>query len=77
MGKEKEEILANAKDLLNEFSKKLDGISGEEFHFENDCGLREEGKPWQTDIEFKETMMSNAPFVEDGFIVAEKAGWKK
>lgn len=75
--KEKEEIRKKAKDLLNEFSEKLAKISGQESHFEKDNGLREKGKPWETDEEFRETTLSNAPLVEDEFIVAEKAGWGK
>ena len=75
--KEKEEIRAKAKTLLNEFSAKLSSISGKEEHFENESGLREQGKPWQTTEEFKETTLSNAPFVEDEFLVAEKGAWKK
>lgn len=75
--KEKEEIRTKAKTLLNEFSTKLEKISGEESHFENNFGLREQGKPWETIEEFRETTLSNAPFVEDEFITAEKAGWNK
>jgi hypothetical protein len=75
--KEKEEIKKKAKDLLNEFSAKLESINGEESHFESESGLREQGKPWETLPEFRETTMSNAPFVEDEFITAEKARWNK
>ena len=74
---EKEEIKEKAKGLLNEFSSKLEAISGEESHFQKGEGLREQGEPWKTDGEFKETTLSNAPFVEDDFVVAEKAGWGK
>jgi|APSaa5957512576_1039674.scaffolds.fasta_scaffold105401_1 hypothetical protein len=74
---EKEEIKKKAKDLLDEFSEKLEKVGGKEFHFENDSGLREEGRPVKTLKEFRETTLSNAPFVEDEFITAEKAGWNK
>ena len=74
---EKEEIKKKAKDLLDEFSEKLEKISGEEFHFEKNSGLREQGEPVETLPEFRETTLSNAPFVEDEFITAEKAGWNK
>jgi hypothetical protein len=75
--KEKVEIRKKAKDLLDEFSSKLEKINGKESHFENDNGIRNQGKPWETLQEFRETTLSNAPFVEDEFITAEKAGWGK
>jgi len=74
--KEKEQIRKDSKKLLNEFASKLDKIKAKEGHFENESGTREEGDGWKTDEEFKSTMLSNAPFVEDNFIVAEKGGWK-
>ena len=78
--KEKEEIRANAKKMLESFSKKLTSIKGIEEHFESSeskDGQREEGKPWQTAPEFRDLFFLNAPFVEDEFIVSEKGGWKK
>jgi hypothetical protein len=75
--KEKEEIRKDSKKLLNEFASKLEKIKAPEGHFENESGTREEGDGWETDQEFKSTMFSNAPFVEDDAIVAEKGGWKK
>ena len=73
---EKEQIRKDSKKLLNEFASKLDKIKGSESHFQNESGTREEGDGWTTDPEFKSTMISNAPFAEDGFIVAEKGAWK-
>ena len=73
---EKEEIKKNAKKILDEFASRLEKIKVEEEHFVLDSGLREEGEPWFTDNEFRDTMFSNAPNVEDDFIVAEKGGWK-
>lgn len=75
--KEKEQIRKDSKKLLNEFASKLSKIKASEGHFENASGTRDEGSGWTTDEEFKSTMLSNAPFVEDEFIVAEKGGWKK
>ncbi len=75
--KEKKEIKKQAKSLLNEFSKKLDKIKTKEDHFSNQDGLRNEGDGWKTDEEFRSTMLANAPFVEDDFLVAEKGRWKK
>ena len=74
---EKEEIKKKARDLLNEFSLKLEAVGGEESHFERGSGLRELGTPVEVLAEFRETTLSNAPFVEDEFVTAEKAGWNK
>jgi hypothetical protein len=74
--KEKEEIKRDSKKLLNEFASKLSKIKAPEGHFENETGSRDEGDGWTTDEEFKSTMLSNAPFVEDDAIVAEKGAWK-
>jgi len=74
--KEKEQIREDSKKLLNEFASKLDKIKATEGHFQNESGTREEGDGWETDPEFKSTMLSNAPFAEDDFIIAEKGGWK-
>lgn len=74
---EKEEIKKNAKNLLDEFSAKLSKISVKELKKEEKENLREEGKGWETNSEFRELMLDNAPLVEDGFVVAEKGGWKK
>ena len=54
-----------------------ENIGGEESHFENSLGLREEGKPWSFNEEFRSTMISNAPFVEDEFLVSGKGILKK
>jgi hypothetical protein len=77
---EKQEIRADSKKLLLEFSSKLASIKGIEEHFESDIeksGQRDEGEPWNCDLMFRDLMFLNAPFVEDDFIVAEKGGWKK
>jgi len=74
---ERAEIKKEAKSLLNKFASKLAHIKAPEGHFENQSGTREEGSGWETDEEFKETTLSNAPFVEDNTIVAEKGAWKK
>lgn len=74
---EKEEIRNESKKLLSEFSKKLENIKASEEHFENNSGTREEGDGWQTDPDFRSITFSNAPLVEDKFIVAEKGKWKK
>ena len=75
--KEKEQIRRDSKSLLNEFASKLAHIKTTDKHHENGLGTREEGTGWETDEEFKSTTLSNAPFVEDNFLVAEKGAWKK
>ena len=74
--KEKEKIRKESKSLLNEFASKLSKIKVSEPHFENETGAREEGDGWNTDPDFKDLTLLNAPFIEDDFIVAEKGGWK-
>ena len=74
--KEKQQIQKDSKKLLNEFASKLSKIKAPEDHFENNSGTREEGSGWETDPEFRSTTFSNAPFVEENSIVAEKGGWK-
>ena len=75
--KERKEIRKSSKNLLNEFASKLSKIKTSGSHFENASGMREEGDGWNTDSEFREITLLNAPFVEDDLIVAEKGGWKK
>lgn len=74
---EREQIKLDSKKLLNEFAIKLSKIKAPEGHFENGSGVREEGDGWETDAEFRSITMSNAPFVEEDSIIAEKGGWKK
>jgi len=74
---EKDQIKQDSKRLLTEFASKLSKISAPENHLENGNGTRQEGTGWETDEEFKNTTLANAPFVEDNFLVAEKGAWKK
>jgi arginine deiminase len=74
---EKQQIKQDSKKLLNEFAAKLSKIKAPEGHHENQSGTREESDGWQTDEEFRNTTLANAPFVEDNTIVAEKGAWKK
>ena len=73
---EKEEIRHGAKRLLKQFAEKISKIKFAEAHFENNSGSREEGTSWKTDDDFREITLNNAPFVDDGYIVAEKGTWK-
>ncbi len=74
---EREQIKLDSKKLLNEFAIKLSKIKAPEGHFENGSGVREEGDGWETDTEFRSITLSNAPFIEEDSIVAERGGWKK
>ena len=74
--KEKQQIQKDSKKLLNEFASKLSKIKSKEDHFQNESGTREEGNGWETDPEFKSTMLANAPFTDKDSIVAEKGAWK-
>ena len=75
--KEKQQIQKDSKKLLNEFASKLSKIKNTENHIENKTGTRKESNGWDTDPEFRNITFSNAPFVEDNSIVAEKGTWKK
>ena len=78
--KEKEEIRKDSKKLLNEFASKLSKIktsASTEEQKKNTSGTRDEGDGWDTDPDFRSITLSNAPFVEDDLIVAEKGAWKK
>lgn len=74
--KEKEEIKASAKKLLDEFSSKLSKIKTSEPKPEANENLRPENNGWKTDDSFRELMMDNAPMAEDGLIIAETGKWK-
>jgi len=74
--KEKQEIKKQAKEILDNFSKKLEKIKTKEEHFSQDSGLRKEGDGWEISEDFRQLMFENAPNVENDAIVAEKGGWK-
>jgi hypothetical protein len=74
---ERTEIARDAKKLLNDFAGKLSKIKTKESHFENEDGCRDEGEPWKTEDCFRDIMLVNAPFSDEGSIVAEKGAWKK
>jgi len=74
--KEREQIKKDSKKLLDTFAKKLETIKAKESHFSNSSGTRQEGEGWNTDQDFHDLTLLNAPFVEDDFLVAEKGGWK-
>lgn len=72
---EKEEIRQNAKRILDNFASKLTKVNADiSSHEESE--MRPEGEPWTTPEDFRDTMLSNAPDSDEGFIIAEKGGWK-
>ena len=74
---EKKEIQKQSKKLMDDFASALEKVKVKEDFLESGDGLREQGKPWQTDQDFRDIMFANAPFIEDDSIVAEKGEWKK
>ena len=77
--KEREQIKKDSKKLLDEFSSKLERIKTKEGHFfssVSEDGLRDEGKGWESDGDFRDVMFCNAPNSDEDSIVAEKGGWK-
>jgi len=77
--KEKEEIKAKAKEIMDSFSRKLEPVSGkikEEPFVEREQGERIEGEGEESDGDFREIMFSNAPKKDKDFIIAEKGEWK-
>jgi hypothetical protein len=77
--KEKEEIKAKAKQIMDDFAKKLEPVSGkikEEPFVEREQGERQEGGGEECDKGFREVMFSNAPKKDKDFIIAEKREWK-
>jgi hypothetical protein len=74
---EKEEIRKNAKNLLDEFSLKINEIKFKEEKEDSRENLRIENSGWKTDENFREIMAENAPEFEDNLIIVERGGWKK
>lgn len=75
--KEKQEIQKQAKDIINDFSKKLSKLDKKpkESKIERDNGERKETKPEKCDNEFRRIMFENAPNKNENFIIAEKKQW--
>lgn len=73
--KEKEAIRKQAKDIMDNFSKKLSKVSRlKEATVERPEGEREEGEGKCEDIDRK-IMFDNAPSSNKDFIVSEKGSW--
>lgn len=73
--KEKADITKQAKDIMDDFSKKLSKVGElkESFIERQECE-RDENSGNEAEID-KKIMMSNAPKSNDNFIIAEKKKW--
>jgi Asp-tRNA(Asn)/Glu-tRNA(Gln) amidotransferase C subunit len=74
--KEKEEIKKQAKEILDDFSKKLGKIELGEGKVIRPNQTRQETKAG-CDSDFKKRFFDNAPKKDGDWIKAEKGGWKK
>lgn len=68
-----EKTRMEAKEILDKFASKLEGIKTEETRIEREEDRRNENKE-RNPIDRK-IMMKNAPKVKDDCIEAEKGGW--
>ena len=75
--KEKQENKKQAKNLIEDFSKKLSKIDKKitEPTIERKQGERIEKSPKKEDSEFRKIMFENAPNKNENFILAEKKKW--
>ena len=76
---DKEEILKQAKKIMDNFHSALAKIEKEvpESRVERDEFERKEGEGLAGDKEFREIMFKNAKETRDDFIVAEKGEWEE
>ncbi len=72
-----EQIRAEARAMLEKFSKFLGGIkvSSDSNLGGESSGFREEGKGEESNDEFRDLMFTNAPNKDGDFIMAEKKKW--
>jgi len=74
--KQKESIRKEAKEILDSFARKLEGVKFKEKKLKKGLGgFREEGAGEKCDPEFRKRMFDNAPNTEGDFLVAEKKKW--
>ncbi len=74
---EKGLIQQEARIFLKEFSRKLDKINENLIESFENVESRKEGDGWETNPDFKELILENAPYVDDNLIMGEKGAWKK
>ena len=73
--KQKEELKAEAKQILDNFAKTLAGIKvGINSKKTNSEGYREKSS-LKIDSGFRKKMFANAPKTNDNYIIAEKKQW--
>lgn len=72
----KQEIKEQAKKILDNFSKALEGIEDKKLlsGIEREKQLREESKT-KCDKEFKKLFLKNVPKTEGDYVLAEKKKW--
>jgi Asp-tRNA(Asn)/Glu-tRNA(Gln) amidotransferase C subunit len=73
---DKEEIKKSAKEIIDNFSKKLEKIELGEGKVEREEQTRKETKT-SIDNDFRKRFLENAPKKEGDWIKAEKGAWKK
>jgi len=73
---EKEEILEQAKRIIDSFHNALKDVENlEEVRVEREECEREEGEGEKGDSEFREIIFKNAPKIKDDCIEAERGKW--
>ncbi len=75
--KEREEIKAEAKNIMDSFSKKLAKVEKKisEPLIERDDFERAEKNSSELDEDFRKRVFDNAPMKNKDFLIAEKKGW--
>lgn len=72
----REEIRAQAKKILEDFSKSLDKVKISEKAEKGELGgFREEGATLTGNEKFRKQMFANAPAKDGDFIIAESKKW--
>jgi hypothetical protein len=76
--KDREEIKAEARKIMDSFEKELVKVKNlpEEAWIERGFGYRMEGKKSYCDKSFREKILINAPKKSKDSIIAEKKSWK-
>ncbi len=73
---DKTKIEKEAKQILDKFSKAIEGVKFKETESKGEVGgFRKEGEGKQCDADFRDAMFKNAPKKEGDCIVAEKKSW--
>lgn len=74
----REKVKEKAKEIIDGFVKELDKVKGlEEARVEREEDRREEDDGKETDSNFKERLLENAPKSSKGYIKSERGDWEK